>query len=243
MKKPMVKNVIRRVAESFGYDVLSTARTGVQFWRDMDRVKPTRGFRTILDIGAHHGESTLHFASRAPDARVYSFEPASNSFQRLVQATRSLPNVTCVQRAVGDAPCSMTLHLDDWSQANTLLSRDAEYAPRSQSSALRSENVMVTTIDQFVAEHAITHVDLLKTDTEGFDAHVLRGARATLGRGAVDFIYAEVSFEPNDQQHTKFTELVAETTAAGFHLLGFYEVSHAQQPWRIAYCNALFTRL
>ena len=47
-------------------------------------------------------------------------------------------------------------------------------------SASRLEDVAVTSIDSFVKEKNITHVEFIKIDTEGYEANILEGARQTI---------------------------------------------------------------
>ena len=46
-------------------------------------------------------------------------------------------------------------------------------------------------LDRWCADNDIEVVDILKIDTEGFDAEVLRGASHLLGRGSIGFVYFE----------------------------------------------------
>lgn len=238
------KSLLKRAAERLGYEVFSTRRAGIQYWRDIDRIKPMRGFTTIFDVGANLGQSTESFLTHAPNAHVYAFEPATENFERLVSNTRHLPNVTCVQSAVGHEPCTMTLFHNSGSEIHSLVSHGrGAGALLEERTDLGCETVDVTSVDRFIDEHGIAHVDLLKTDTEGFDANVLRGARESIRRGMIDFVYAEVAFDPADTHHTRFVDLFDEAARGGLQLLGLYEVVHWQRPSRIGFCNALFTRL
>jgi hypothetical protein len=47
------------------------------------------------------------------------------------------------------------------------------------------------TIDEQLDRLEVEHVDLLKIDAEGFDLHVLRGARASLSAGRIDAVQFE----------------------------------------------------
>ena len=237
-----VKDLLQADAGSFGYELASTKRTGMHYWLDVDRIKPMRSFRTIVDVGAHHGESALQFVRRAPDAAVFSFEPSAASYERLTANVAALTNVTCIRSAVGSAPGEVMLYHRTWSQANSLrppATGTQTFSPAAGS----SERVPITTLDAFAAERGLSRIDLLKTDTEGYDVEVLRGASGLLAEGRIDFLYSEVAFDPEDREHTNFADLFQYVTAAGLRLLGLYELAQWPSPWRIAFCNALFTRL
>ena len=56
-----------------------------------------------LDVGANVGQTATKLARRFPQAEIHSFEPAAETFARLVENTRHL-NVHCVHTALGDEP-------------------------------------------------------------------------------------------------------------------------------------------
>lgn len=97
-------------------------------------------------------------------------------------------------------------------------------------------------VNAVVAERGLARIDLLKADTEGYELEVVRGAAKSIEAGLIDFVYAEVGFEPDDAAHTPFGPLAGELSEYDYRLLGLYEVVHWPDPWRIGYCNALFTR-
>ena len=86
---------------------------------------------------------------------------------------------------------------------------------RSAAAPPRTTQVPVLTVDALVARERLDHVDVLKIDVEGHDPLVLRGARDTLGRGAVTLLL----FEYNklwDSASTSLEKVSAELERAGF---------------------------
>ena len=225
-----------RIAEHFGVFIAPSSRTGLDPWADLSRMKPTASFRTIFDVGAHHGETVLSLRRRAPHAQIHAFEPFPESFSRLRSAVGALPNVSCWQTAVADRSGEALLHLQGTDYEFSLI-------PSKGGNSAQVIPVPVTTLDQFAAQHGISQVDLLKTDTEGADLDVLRGAANLLERGAVDSVYAEFGLDDSDKQHTPLSRLSEVLGRYQFRLLGLYEIHHFPNPWRLGFGNALFTRL
>ena len=136
------------------------------------------GIGVLLDVGANSGMYTRFMHRLAPNARIFSFEPHPKTF-KLLQGNATLPNVTLVNEAMGATSGTMMLFdmaADDGS-TQASLSWDAV--------ALFSDNIVqhathCTTLDQFMAEHGIGTITLLKIDTEGYDLNVLKGAAQAL---------------------------------------------------------------
>ena len=224
-----------RVAERFGVFLAPTTRSGLDPWMDLSRISATSSFRTIFDVGAHYGETALALRRRAPDASIHAFEPFPQSFARLRSSVKGRPKIFCWQTAVADRVGEAELHLQG---------TDFEFSlVPSKGNGAQSVTVPITTLDRFATEHGIEHVDLLKTDTEGADLDVLRGAAGLLERGAVDSVYAEFGLDENDRQHTALSQLVEFLGPYQFRLLGLYEIHHFPDPWRLCFVNALFTRV
>ena len=51
------------------------------------------------------------------------------------------------------------------------------------------ENTPMICVDDFVAEHAIEHIDILHVDIQGAEVDMLHGAVRTLARKAIDYIF------------------------------------------------------
>jgi FkbM family methyltransferase len=54
--------------------------------------------------------------------------------------------------------------------------------------------IEVRTIDGYCAERGITIIDILKSDTQGFDLEVIKGAACLLEQRRIQLIYMEITF-------------------------------------------------
>jgi FkbM family methyltransferase len=131
----------------------------------------------FLDVGANKGDFTILAASIVGAAgRVVSFEPAPDNFVWL-EASISLNgcgNVELHRLALSDEDGITRLYLGRRSGTHSLL-------PLAEND-MGALEVQAKTLDGFLSDAAIDRVDLIKLDVEGFEMHVLRGARATLER-------------------------------------------------------------
>lgn len=106
------------------------------------------------------------------------------------------------------------------------------------------ELVTITTLVSFCAEQNISRIELLKTDTEGSDLEVLKGAEAILRSKEIRFILTEATLHPNDGYHTSFFHATEYLSGFGYYFVDLYDHAFASSsPTRppLDYCNALFT--
>jgi hypothetical protein len=108
----------------------------------------------------------------------------------------------------------------------------------NQAEATEKTNVELDTVDAYCQSGGIRRVDLLKTDTEGFDLEVLRGATRMLEAGRIGYVLCEVSFDRADRRHTNFFQVYEFLSGYGHHFLGLYHVIH--EGGRFSFGNALF---
>ena len=59
--------------------------------------------RSIIDVGANCGITSIYYANRYPEATIWALEPETSNYRALVRNTRSYPNVIPVQAALWKA--------------------------------------------------------------------------------------------------------------------------------------------
>jgi FkbM family methyltransferase len=131
----------------------------------------------VFDIGSHVGDRIAAF--RSLGARVVAIEPQPAAFRWLKLRYGRDAHVTLVQAAVGDAPGTLTLHLN---LANPTISTASEEFIASAQGARGWEGqnwdavveVPCLTLDELIARHGVPV--FAKIDVEGFELNVLQGA-------------------------------------------------------------------
>jgi FkbM family methyltransferase len=189
----------------------------------------------ILDVGANVGQSAIRFRAIFPKARIICFEPVASTFAELQKNTRRL-GVEAHKLALGSETKSQTMFLTHFSTSSSLL--------KPPEDELRdTEQVEVVTLDQFVKEHSLDYIGLLKIDAEGFDLEVINGAAEMLSSGRVRFVMVEVGFHPGDDRHPLFDEVRNTLMKYGFHVFGIYNqgLEWTGEP-SLRFANILFCR-
>ncbi|MDR3254966.1 MAG: FkbM family methyltransferase [Synergistaceae bacterium] len=126
----------------------------------------------VFDIGSWIGDFAA-YASKC-GAEVYAFEPTSEIYEILCETAKLNPGITPVNLGLGDAREELPIFKDDGSNsgANSF---------RSTCDNNLSDSVSkIDTIDNFVAENNIKRVDFIKSDIEGFERKMLKGAKKAL---------------------------------------------------------------
>ena len=150
-----------------------------------------RAYRSIIppggiaiDIGANIGAHTLPLADCVgAKGRVIAVEPTKYAFDRLREHIalnpKLAPRITPVQAMLmGNREAALADSIESsWPLAPT---RDTHSGHGGLAKA--TTGASVTSLDALVAEHNLTHVDLIKLDVDGYEVEVLRGARETLTR-------------------------------------------------------------
>jgi len=230
----MIKHLIKSTVRSLGFEIRRPLppAPGQDWIADLQRLFHSQPARAIFDIGANVGQTSLRLANAfPPPTTIVAFEPASATFAQLSAAVAPFTQVIPRQFAVGDQPGRLRLHHGSNSQLN-------RFVPVASVSSDTHEEVTVTTVDTAAHELGLGRIDLLKTDTEGYDGAVLRGASCLLRRGGIRAVLAEASFETTPDLHTSFDEIRALLEPQGFCLHRIYDCEH----WglRLKFCNVLF---
>lgn len=180
--------------------------------------------RVILDIGANVGGVTARFATSFPSATIHAFEPAPAAFARLRELRG--PRVFVTQSAVADREGIARMEIDGASTLNRISDTGV--------------SVPVTTVDAYCGANGIAAIDILKSDTEGHELHVLRGARTMLPR--TSFVLIEFGLDPKDHDHTDLADIFDVLRPLGFGLVNLFEVTYKPPSGAFLFGNALFYR-
>ncbi|MEL7474575.1 MAG: FkbM family methyltransferase, partial [Planctomycetota bacterium] len=132
---------------------------------DARGVDPARA--VMLDVGAHIGNALASFADAG--WRVHALEPDHNNRAGLVRRNKPAWRLTIDPRAVSDRS---GLELGFFT--SPVSSGISALAPFVDSHT-ESQKVTTVTLDDYCREHDLKRIDLLKTDTEGFDLMALKG--------------------------------------------------------------------
>jgi len=197
------------------------------------------GLRGIwIDVGAHHGETTLGYANHNPGLTIYAFEPNLRAAATLIGRA---PNFVVLPMAVAETDGCADFHINAFDAASSLLSMD-ENARRSwaggeQLQPQKTVTVPTLRLDTFFDLAGIAHVDLLKIDAQGADLAVLRSAGSRLRDVAKIALEVDISPRRLYVGSASRSEVFDFLTAAGFAMVAEETQSQGQEQ------NLTFTRI
>jgi FkbM family methyltransferase len=224
-----LKISIKKTFRRFGFDLRKLP--GVEYYRFFPRPEDRHkwiqgmGIKTILDVGAHTGESALQFHEIFPQAMIYSFEPLHECFKLLESQLRGNPLHKCFNFAIGDAPGKSIIHRSGYSPSSSLLAMGEVHKRAYPFSAKgTSEPIEVRTLDGLAGDILLEREILLKIDTQGYEKHVLLGASDILKH--VKLIILETSFAELYERQPRFPEIYQMLAERGFEYRGSWDQFH-----------------
>lgn len=176
-----------------------------QPFREIEHRLPGYQFKTILDVGANVGQSSVAYVQLYPGAKVWFFEPVPASYEKASEALLGFPNVIGVQAAVSARDGSLIMEARGTSTGNKVVS-----------AAGGREHIEVRTLclDSFASANALTRVNFLKIDVEGHETEVIAGAKNMLAY--TDFVQLELGMNLGNKLHTPYNKAVEIMDELGF---------------------------
>lgn len=197
-------------------------------------------YRTVIDVGGHHGQFTLFALERFPRADVITFEPQADGAALIRRLTADEQRVTVHNCALGAHPGSAELNISKRSDSSSLLP-----IGRGQTSAFPGTETAATTTVEVETLDALLPTapqgpTLLKIDVQGFELDVLRGARRVLSE--IETVYVECSFVELYSDQPLIGEVIQHLRECGFRLDGVHGVTY-DADGRCLQADCLFGRV
>ena len=135
--------------------------------------------RTIVDAGANIGLTSVFFANRFPQARIFAIEPEASNFEMLKKNAGAYPNIVCIHAALWKE--SIPLDLTNPGTGNWGFQTKEHRADESTAGIVPG-----ITLDQLMQSHGYDAIDVLKVDIEGAEKEVFEASASWIDRiGAI----------------------------------------------------------
>jgi FkbM family methyltransferase len=216
------KTVLKQAFSSLGYELRrNRSGPGGDAFKDMHRIV-TASKPVLFDVGANIGQTVQKFRQQFQQSTIHSFEPSPTTFQTLQERTRGIPNLHLTNAGLG-ARSGITTFVEN---ENVDMSSFLEPGQECWGSIKRRTELRLDTIDEYCARVDVKHIDVLKSDTQGFELEILRGASGMIERRRIHLIYLEIIFSAMYKGLPGADEIFKFLFERGFRVVSFYEMHH-----------------
>lgn len=232
-----IKRLIRSLFRRIGYDVTRYRpgeRLGHDPFQDMEFFLKGEKSPTIFDVGANVGQSVDCFKRAFPDSRIHSFEPSPITYAKLSEHCSRREGVKTWNYGVGSQQATLPFLENSFSEMSSFLAPGEFCWGKIE----KTTNVKVVTLDSFATEQEIGFVHILKSDTQGYDFEVFKGAEGLMKENRIGLIYFEFIFSNMYRSLPSFHEVFRFLSERNFSLVSFYQ-SHFQQDL-VSWTDAMF---
>lgn len=230
------KPVAKRILGAIGLTVFRnrTMPRGISLENDLHRLFAGHPLQLIFDVGANLGQTALRLAKEFPSTRIHSFEPVPSTYRLMLGQVLAYPHIVPINLALGDKDGQVEMQQLPGSGCNRII------AGHQEAGGPTTAPVPIQRLDTYCQEHAISAIDLVKTDCEGYDHKVLQGASSLLERQSIAALYCEVNFR-RDGVHGDFFAIEEYLRSFGYSFYALYDYSGWQYDTAIeGFANAFF---
>jgi FkbM family methyltransferase len=234
---PVIKERIKKILLRLGYEVrrVRPEQIGRDPYKDMRRLVTSNEYPILFDVGANRGQSIALFRAHFPLPVIHAFEPAPSTFVRLKEQTVGIPNLHLNNIALGSNCERRPLVENSQDTVSSLLPPGKDYCWGDISA---QTDVNVSSLDAYCESNNIARIDVLKSDTQGFDHEVLKGAINLLGEHRIHLVYTELNFLEVYEGMARVEEIYVFLKSLGFELVSFYDL--CWHNCRLGWLDALF---
>jgi FkbM family methyltransferase len=232
-----MRGQIKKAMLHLGYEVrrVDPEQIGLDPFRDMRRLLNFEEPSVLFDVGANRGQSVALLRAAFPSATIHAFEPSPSTFERLKEQTAGISNLHLNNIALGSICERRVLIENSEDTANSLLAAGGDF---SWGKVVSHTDVDVASIDSYCEAAGIRHIDVLKSDTQGFDSEVLRGGINMLQQHKIRLVYIELLFRNLYLGMGPFEDIYIFLKDLGFEAVSFYNISW--QGSRLGWLDGLF---
>lgn len=203
-----------------GLSIYKKLPFGIDPYDDLKLYMKGYQFKTFFDVGANYGQTAKDIHKSFPHSKIYCFEPFSKTYEALKYNVSHI-GVSCYQIALGSVNDTVEVAVDrennGFSDLNSLI-----HIPENPDNIDHVEQIEVWPLTTFCRSHAISHIDYLKIDTEGYDLEVLKGGTDMLKDQSIAFIEIETGINPENTYHVAFPEIKSFLEKYGYRVYGIY---------------------
>jgi FkbM family methyltransferase len=210
--------IVRKLLKKMERDLVAYHYTTHPVARRMHLVH-AHGVSLILDVGANAGQFGREMRELGYRGRIVSFEPLKAAYAQLRHAAKGDALWATYNYGIGSNDGTANINVAGNVQSSSLLAMLPRHLRSAPESLYRgSEEIVVRKLDSVLPEVEIgDEVVYLKSDTQGYEAEVLKGGEETLKRAVG--VQMELSLVPLYEGETLLADMIQEMDARGFQIM------------------------
>jgi FkbM family methyltransferase len=238
-----IKQRIRRRLWDWGYELSGFSR---EKHVEVQRRHILRAHRIdlVLDVGANTGQFAHDMRERIGYAgRIVSFEPLHEAFAVLQRDAAADPLWDAWNYGLGDRAGFSDINVAGNSVSSSLLEMLPAHASAAPESVYTgTQRIEIRTLDDVAASVIGSERNVyMKLDTQGFEKHVLDGAKATLPR--IGMLQIEMSLVPLYAGGSLLPELDLHLAGLGYRILALEPGYADPRTGQLLQLDAIYRRL
>lgn len=180
----------------------------------------------ILEAGTAHGFDTVEFAKTYPHGVIYGIEPITAMYDHTYMLTKSFNNVKLFKKALSDKNGSTEMYVSYYygspTGSSSILEPKDHVHLHPEITFNNKEIVETITLDDFVEEQNISHIDFMWLDLQGYEPIVLNKSIKTLKKSR--YLHCEVTMIEYYKDNIKYPEFKKFLNDNNFEVLDESEI-------------------
>ena len=173
---------------------------------------------TVIDVGAHHGETISMLKKNFDIKELHAFEASPLNFKILHKkfSKKKYDNKIILNNvALGENEYKSFINQTIESSSSTIndINENSNYFKRKKKILTffinkkfsKQIQIKVITLDKYLKDKNLNHIDLIKIDTEGYEFMVLKGLFKSFTN--VDIVYFEHHYDNMIKKGYKFSDI------------------------------------
>jgi FkbM family methyltransferase len=230
-----IKTLIKLLFRACGLDVRRSLPFEPYAWlKDMN-------IKTILDVGANTGQFASEFHGLFPEAKLYSFEPLEDCYNKLLEKMRHISEFHAFNFALGDENAETQIFRNDFTPSSSLLPIEKLHEEAFEfTKHTTAQRIKVKRLDDIINELDVVENILIKIDVQGTEDKVIMGGKKLLSKASV--LIVETSFQILYQNQPLFNTIYSLLREMGFVYKGSENPLRNPRDGSILQCDSVFLR-
>jgi FkbM family methyltransferase len=217
-----MKKIIGELLLKMGYGIRNISKDRefhkTQKWSFLKNMN----IKTILDIGANEGQFAEEIYDIFPEAKIYSFEPLAETYEKLVDNFKLKNRVYTYNIGLGEEDESKLFYLSSGTASSSLLKMGNLHKNLfPHSSSITEQTVTIKKLDNVIQGIHFQDNLLIKIDVQGAEDKVIRGGLETLSKAKI--VVTEVSYTTLYEEQPLFKDIFSLLDKLDFIYFGILE--------------------